>query len=106
MTLDFNTVNSDSLKNNIIKIIKDENLKTWEIHNFKGNEYIKHVGQWGDKGVIELTSKNNNVQLNVQVLKFKSTDDKVEDFEGYYLGRFCELMFVNFEDEFTSIYKS
>ena len=36
---------------------------------------------------------------------FQNVTQEVEDFEGYYLGRFCELIFVNFANEFSEIIK-
>jgi hypothetical protein len=33
----------------------------------------------------------------------KTGTEEIADIEGYYLGRFCELMFVNFLGRFTSI---
>lgn len=105
MKLEFNTPNPSSLKNEIIKMIEDGELKTWEIHLYKDYKYLKHTDQWGKKGVIELTPDEILDKLEVQVLKFKKSEDKLEDFEGYYYGRFCEIVFVNFADRFTSIDK-
>ncbi len=42
-------------------------------------------------------------QLIVKVLKFNNVTEEVKDFEGYYLGRFCEIIFVNFPIFFSSI---
>lgn len=52
-----------------------------------------------------MVTDNPNNQLTVDVLKFKNTTETVKDFEGYYLGRFCEIIFVNFQNNFTSIVK-
>lgn len=103
MKLDFKTSNPSSLRNDIIKIIEDGELQTWEIHLFQNHKYIKHIGQWGEKGVIQLTPDDINKKMEVKVLKFESTEDNLEDFEGYYYGRFCELVFVNFKNRFASI---
>ena len=103
MKLSFNAANSNILKNDIIKLIEDGELKTWEIFTQSNIKYLRHIGQWGDKGVIELTPNNNNTILVAKVLGFK--DATIEDFEGYYYGRFCELIFVKFQDRYTSIGK-
>ena len=105
MKLEFNTPNPSSLKNEIIKMIEDGELQTWVIFTQKNTKYLKHIGQWGEKGVIELTPDKIFDKLEVQVLKFEKTEDELEDFEGYYYGRFCEVVFVNFADRFTSIDK-
>ena len=105
MRLDFNSSNSSSLRNDIIKVIEDGELQTWEIHTDAKDKYLKHISQWGEKGVIKLTPDEINKKLEVQVLKFKNTEEDVKDFEGYYLGRFCELIFVNFPNRFNSIDK-
>jgi hypothetical protein len=68
-------------------------------------KYIKHTKQWGEKGVIKMVADTPNTQLTLEVFKFKSTAEDVKDFEGYYLGRFCEIIFVNFTNKFSSIVK-
>jgi len=103
MKLVFNTSTPTTLKNEIVKLIEDKELKTWEIHESDKEKYLKHTQQWGEKGVILLTPDNAKKTLTVEVLKFKSTEVAVKDFEGYYLGRFCEIIFVNFPNRFTSI---
>lgn len=105
MKLLFKTTNPTTLKNDIIKLVKDGELETWAIHVNSEEKYLKHVGQWGDKGVIELKVDDVNKTLIIQVLKFTNVTENVEDFEGYYLGRFCELMFVNYPNRFTTIEK-
>jgi hypothetical protein len=105
MKLHFKTANPNKLKSDILKSIEDEDLKTWKINESDGVKYIKHTQQWGDKGVIEMKVDTTNNQLTVQVLKFKNTSEPIKDFEGYYLGRFCEIIFVNFSNNFTSITK-
>jgi len=105
MKLLFKTTNSTTLRNDIIKLIEDGKLQTWEIHNESNEKYLKHIGQWGDKGVIKLVINNDKNDLGVIVLKFKNITEDVDGFEGYYLGRFCELMFVNFPNRFRTIDK-
>lgn len=105
MKLNFKTTNPTKLKSDILKSIEEEDLKTWHIHESEKEKYIKHTKQWGDKGVIKMTIDSLNNQLIVEVLKFKSTTEDVKDFEGYYLGRFCEIIFVNFQNNFNSIIK-
>ena len=54
--------------------------------------YLLGCLQWGKKEVIQLTTDITNKKLEVQVLKYNNTEDTLEDIEGYYLGRFCELI--------------
>lgn len=103
MKLLFKTTDAETLKSEIIKTIEDKKLSTWSITTSDKVKYLKHTQQWGEKGVISLTSIPSKGYLAVEVLKFKSTIEDVKDFEGYYLGRFCELIFVNFPGKFTSI---
>lgn len=105
MKLHFKTTNPNKLKSDILKSIEEEDLKTWEINESNDTKYIKHTKQWGDKGVIEMIADTPNNQLTVKVRKFKKTIENIEDFEGYYFGRFCEIIFVNFQNNFTSIIK-
>lgn len=104
MKLHFKTANPKKLKSDILSLI-DNVLKTWEIHKSANEIYIKHTQQWGHKGVIKMEVDENEQQLIVLVLKFENTEENLEDFEGYYLGRFCEIIFVNFPSNFTSIVK-
>lgn len=103
MKLLFKTTNAETLRSSIIKMIEDEELKTWSVMTSENVKYLKHTQQWGEKGVISLEANNTKGHLAVIVLKFKNVTEDVKDFEGYYLGRFCELIFVNFPGKFTSI---
>lgn len=105
MNLLFKTTNPESLMADIIKMIEAGKLQTWTIQTSENVKYLKHTGQWGEKGVIQLTASTTLGHLKVEVLKFKNTTDAVKDFEGYYLGRFCEVIFVNFPGRFTFIGK-
>lgn len=106
MKLLFKTSGADTLKSAIIKKIEDGELKTWSITTSDNVKYLKHTQQWGDKGVIQLKADNTKGHLSAEVLRFKGVTEDIKDFEGYYLGRFCELIFVNFPGKFTSIEKA
>ena len=105
MKLLFKNTNPTKLKADILKLAESDELKTWTKVEYEYKKYIKHTPQWGDKGVVNLEVDTTNGQLIVQVLKFQNVTQEVEDFEGYYLGRFCELIFVNFANEFSEIIK-
>jgi len=105
MKLLFKTANPNNLKSEIIELIEGDELETWTIHESEGKKYLKHIKQWGEKGVINLTTNILKGQLIVEVLKFKGIEENVRDFEGYYLGRFCEMIFVNYPNKFTLIEK-
>lgn len=103
MQLVFNTVDPFSLKNDIIELIEEGELRTWEIEQPLREKYLKHIGQWSEKGVIKITPNTTHRTLTVIVIKRPNVNENLEDFEGYYLGRFCELIFKNFPNRFTSI---
>ena len=103
MELIFKTTNPNKLNLAILSLIDDGKLKTWEIFEEEGIKYLKHTKQWGEKGVIKMEVDNEENQLIVKFLKFKKVTEEVKDFEGYYLGRFCEIIFVNFPNNFSSI---
>lgn len=105
MKLFFKTSNPEALKADIQKLIEDNKLRTWTVHESENVKYLKHTQQWGDKGVIGLTVDTAKKAMTAEVLKFKNVQADVKDFEGYYLGRFCEIIFVNFPGRFTSIEK-
>ena len=105
MELLIKTNTPNKLKTSILSLIDEGDLKTWEIDKTDDNKHIKHNQQWGDKGVIEMEVDGEQKQLIIRVIPFKNTVGIIEDFEGYYLGRFCEIIFVNFSDSFSSIHK-
>lgn len=105
MKLYFKTQNPNSLKKEIINSIENKELLTWSIVQNDDIKYLKHTKQWGEKGVIKLVVDSQNGYLISEVFRFKDVTDEIKDFEGYYLGRFCELIFVNFPEEFIKIEK-
>lgn len=105
MKLLFSAPNPNNLKSEIISLIENGDKKTWDIHTANNIKYLKHRQQWGDKGVIELTYSDSKKQLIAEVRKFNNVAEDLSEFEGYYLGRFCEIIFVNFPNKFTRIEK-
>jgi hypothetical protein len=99
----FKTTNPIKLKSNILSLNEDGKLQTWEIYENEGVKYIKHTQQWGEKGVVKMEIDTEEKQLIVKVVKFNNVAEEVKDFEGYYLGRFCKIIFVNFPKNFDSI---
>lgn len=102
--MELNIITSDpqKLHDEIIKLVESRKLETWEINHHKEVKYLKHTEQWGKKGVIKLSPQRNN-KLLVTVLKYTDSTDALRDFEGYYYGRFVEILFVHFQIKFTSI---
>ncbi|WP_316757616.1 hypothetical protein [Pedobacter aquatilis] len=105
MKLRFKTANPGGLKQAIIKMVKEGKLNTWAILSSNGIDYLKHTQQWGEKGVLQVTDNKVAAALEVEVRRLEGVKEEIKDFEGYYLGRFCEIIFVNFKDQFTAIEK-
>jgi hypothetical protein len=106
MELLFKTTNPSKLKADIFKLIDEEKLVTWRKFIDKEDneeEYLIHAQQWGKKGAIELEVNDLEKHLIARVLKFEDVEENKKDFEGYYLGRFCEIIFVNFPKSFSTI---
>jgi len=103
MKLLFKCANAETVRSAIYKLIEDGDLKTWSLTEIENVLYLKHTQQWGDKGVIKLIVNSKNDSLIAEVFKFKKVTEEVKDFEGYYLGRFCEIILVNFATRFTAI---
>jgi len=103
MKLFFKTSNPTKLKEDILELIEDEQLQTWKIYEHEDEKYLKHAKQWGEKGVVKLSINDDKKHLSVEILRFKGVDEDVKDFEGYYLGRFCEIIFVNLPNRYSSI---
>lgn len=106
MKLLFESANPENWKNAIIKRSKEGQQETWNILEHNRIQYLRHTGNVGNKGVVQLSINTLNNTLIAEIVKFEGIEDNVEDFEGYILGRFCEIVFVNFNDEFTNIKKS
>ncbi len=102
MELTIITSDAQKIHDEIIKLVESGELKTWKIHLHQKVKYLKHTEQWGKKGVIKLSQQRNN-KLLVTVLKYTDSTDALRDFEGYYYGRFVEILFVQFQAEFTAI---
>jgi len=105
MKLHFIVSRANGLKDKIIKMIINGELENWDIYINKKYKYLIHNSHCGDKGVIKLRSIEENTKLEVKVLPFDGFESNLSDFEGYYYGRFCELIFVNFSNRFSSIIK-
>jgi len=105
MKLLFKTLNPSNFKSEIIELIEGDEAESWKILESDGEKYLSHVQQWGEKGVIRLTTNISQGRLIVEVLTFQGKEENVKDFEAYYLGRFCELVLVNFPNKFTIIEK-
>jgi hypothetical protein len=105
MKLLFKSQTPDRLESEIFTLTSESDLKTWEIHMSENKRYLKHTQQWGEKGVISLKVDKVRNYVIVEVLKYINIEEDIKNFEGYYLGRFCELMFVYFPNQFSSIEK-
>ncbi|MFP3595765.1 hypothetical protein [Chryseobacterium sp. SIMBA_029] len=87
------------------KISKD--LKTWE-KKTDGNGYTLYYhstksGQWDDELFVKPFLNIAKKQIEFYVTR---SDGKIIDFEpsfGYLLGRFTEILLVNFSDRFSSL---
>ena len=102
MELNIITLDPQKLYDEIIKLVESGKLETWEIHLHQEIKYLKHTDQWGKKGVIRLSTQRYN-KLLVTVVKFTNSTDELSEFEGYYYGRFVEILFVYFKTKFTAI---
>jgi hypothetical protein len=105
MELLFKTGTPIKLKKLILNSIEEGDIKTWEIDKSDNKKHIFHTSQWREKGVIEMEVDSVKKQLIVRIIPYDEFKDILKDFEGYYLGRFCEIIFVNFPNLFNSIEK-
>lgn len=108
MVLKFYTENPLQLENDIMQLVESGKLRTWEVQEgVMRDKYLIHTPiQWRGKGAIELCSADDeeNTYLEVNVIVANEGDEANRD-RGYFLGRFCELMFVNFNNRFSVIEK-
>ena len=98
MEIELFTRNGENLINQIFSVEK-EKVETWVIREANGKKYLTHKPeQWKDKALFGLSHDDEKV-----IIKLMRWDNKVEpneDIKGYYMGRFTELLLVNFKDKF------
>ncbi|MEO7214957.1 hypothetical protein [Mucilaginibacter sp.] len=101
MKITIPTTTGAALKKKIFDHVKDETLKTWEITKGEsGTEYLTHSPeQWADRAIMKFNVEKD--VLEIIASKWKSNDvDKAAN--GYYIGRFTEILLVHFSDDFDT----
>lgn len=103
MKIKANSKNPQKLVNAIDKAIQDDDLKTWGIvHNDKKETLYSHTPeQWNEKAMLKPYVKEDYVLFVVSWWKKNGEPD--EETQGYILGRFIEILMVNFKDHFDSL---
>lgn len=91
------------LKAEILAFVRDHKANTWIIHH-EHKDYLKHLKHWGEKGVIGLSTRTDEPEtLYIDVIRFNRVEQDLDEFAGFYLGRFCELLFMYFPDRISAI---
>ena|SRR6185312_9570584 len=103
MKIEAITTASAQLVAAIDKAMNDESLKTWEIVKSKEGEilYTHTPGQWNQKALIERQANQGNVLFTITYWQGKTQPSKDE--EGYYFGRFTEILLVHFRNYFSKL---
>lgn len=81
-------------------VLQDGQLKTWEIVLSTDNDilYNHTPEQWSLKAVIHPVATASGVEFRVDWPIEKDVPN--EETQGYYLGRFVEILMVHFKYEF------
>jgi hypothetical protein len=99
MQFNLSTVSGQALTNEIFDAVENETLKTWLVRESKtGTKYLTHKpDQWYDKALFVFKVKKDKLVILLTWLK---GNEPAEDIKGYYMGRFTEILLVNFSDKF------
>jgi len=87
----------------IDKAISDGNLKTWKIvKDSNGSVLYTHTPeQWNEKALIERQEGKDRVIFTIN--HWSNKPDPSIEIEGYYWGRFTEILLVHFRNYFSKL---
>lgn len=99
MKIEIYTTKGANLVAEIFSAVENEDVKTWVVRKDANNtKYLTHKPeQWYDKALFNIVSTSDRVSISITWWKDK---EPTEDIKGYYMGRFTELLLVNFKDKF------
>ena len=95
--------NSSQLVSAIDKTMTANELRTWELVKSKEGEiYYTHTpGDWNGKAIIGRQANDGNVTFTIT--HWSNVPKPSLDVEGYYFGRFTEVLLVHFRAYFTRL---
>ena len=87
----------------IDKAMNAASLKTWKLlKDGGGNVLYTHTpNQWNEEAFIQPQARPDRIIFAITPGKGKPTPTK--ETEGYYLGRFTEILLVHFRNYFTKL---
>jgi hypothetical protein len=94
------TTTGATLKKKIFDAVEDETLKTWEVRtDTKKIQFLTHKPeQWYDRTLLRFTVKKDALIIDSTKWKSKEADEAAN---GYFIGRFTEILLVHFSDDFN-----
>lgn len=99
-----NSNSPDLLLRMINDKIQENELKTWEIIKTKGGIVYNHKpAQWSEKALIKPTSYPNIEEVHFEIVFWKDENEPDESIKGYLIGRFTEILMVQFRDYFDTL---
>lgn len=103
MRIDAVTNNPSQLLQAIQKAIQDGTLKTWisREDDRKNILYTHAPEQWVDKALIEPTAGTNKASFTINW--WASHGEPSQEIQGYYIGRFTEILLVHFRNYFDRL---
>ena len=99
MKIKIPTKSASALKKKIFDAVEDETLKTWVLRRSQeGYIYLTHKPeQWYDKAILSFITTDNALEIHVTHWTGIQQDLAVD---GYYLGRFIEVLLVHFSADY------
>lgn len=101
MRIEIYTKSGENLIKQIFSAVEKESIKTWVIRTDRQEKkYLTHKPeQWCDKALFGMRATDDKVIISLYW--WDSHNEPTEEIKGYYMGRFTELLLVNFRDKFT-----
>jgi hypothetical protein len=93
------TTTGATLKKKIFDAVEDQTLKTWEVRIATNDiKVLTHKpDQWYDRTLLRFTVKKDALVIDTTKWKGKEADEAAN---GYFIGRFTEILLVHFSDDF------
>lgn len=103
MKIEIYTWQGESLIKQIFSAVENEDVKTWVVRKDRdGNEFLTHKPeQWCDKALLRMEATEDGV--TVVISWWTRAGEPTDDIKGYYIGRFTELLLVNFKNQFQKL---
>lgn len=101
MRIEIHIADPNILFNDIFLAVEKGSIRTWEITNGNGKRFLTHSPeQWKDKALLYFEPSDNTSILSIWWWGERIPNQAIQ---GYYLGRFTEILLVHFGGYYTKL---